>query len=296
VASLPQKPIILVVLQDFAHVLVFAGVALIMSTLIRRRVRFPGSALPYLLGFLASLAMGGVTELIQSAIGRAASWYDLGTDALGAGSAIALAAARDSRAWSRPGRSRFAVAVVGILFGLAAIYPVAHVSLAYMRRAQAFPAILEPRTALDLYFVSGTSAQTRSPLPVPWANEVDPTSLQVTFDSSRWPSFSIVETAPDWRGHESLVVDLTNPGPRALQLTLRVHDRWHNQDHYDRFNRRFTLAGHTRAVWRVPIEDIATTPRARRLDLSQVEGIVLFANGPLAAGENQLYITSLRLE
>ena len=87
---------------------------------------------------------------------------------------------------------------------------------------------------------------------------------------------------------------MENPGDLPLKLVVRVHDRLHNFEYRDRFNRNFELAPKERRNLRILIEDIRHGPRDRLMDMAHISDITLFrASVP---GSDRLRIYSLRLE
>ena len=79
-----------------------------------------------------------------------------------------------------------------------------------------------------------------------------------------------------------------------LDLGIRVHDRKHNRQFNDRYNRHFTLAAGERRTLRIPLEDIRHGPRTRLMDMQQISDITLFRGKP--AGSRRLEVYGMRLE
>lgn len=298
--ALPSKPKIFAILNDAAHVPVFGILALIFWRLIeqhRWHVARPAAA--YLSAVVVTTVLGGLIEIIQAFIGRDASFGDLGRDMLGAGCALGILASRDVRLW-RVGsrfRGRATVAILAISCGLWALYPVAEATLAYARRAAAFPVLVQFSTPLDLYFLSSGAADlSLQAFPAQWAQTADQQSLRVDFKAGNWPGVTYEELAPDWRNYGSLVVDITNPMSTPLPIAVRVHDAWHNLQYQDRFNRTFQLAPLSRQIIRIPMADIQHGLVGRELDLAHIAGIVIFTNGSAANVGRYFYLTRLWLE
>ena len=92
------------------------------------------------------------------------------------------------------------------------------------------------------------------------------------------------------------MLDLTNPGPSSLELTVRVHDASHDNRAQDRFNERFVLAPEQRRIIEVPLADIAEGPWARRLDLSRIAALGLYTSGASAEVGREFYLTRIWLQ
>jgi hypothetical protein len=136
----------------------------------------------------------------------------------------------------------------------------------------------------------------RGPLPAPWAKRPGEPSLQLVLTHSDTPGVAVVEPSPDWRGYRSLKFDIVNPESSPLRLILRIHDRWHDQEPSDRFNRGYVIEARTRGTIEVALTDIASSPRTRKLDLANVAGVGLFEPTESAVPGEKFYLVNLRLE
>jgi hypothetical protein len=299
--SLPSWPKIYGVVNNFAHAPVFGMFALVVLRLIRtRRSSATARAGDYGIAFAVAIGAGGLVEFAQIFTDRDASLEDLGTDALGAGCALGIAAAFDRQLWPEKIRlsgGRVAAAAVGLFCGLWALLPVGQAVIAYVDRATAFPAVVRFSSPRDLYFIgSGTARLSLQPLPARWARPGDDLSLRIDFTARVWPGMSHDEPEPDWRGFSALVLDVTNPDETPLRLTVRVHDAAHDQRHADRFNRAFEVLPANRMVLRILMPDILAGPVGRPLDLAHVAGIVVFESSGAASVGRYFYLTRIWLE
>lgn len=292
VARLPSHPLIIGVLNNFAHAPVFGAFAVVVLVLLRRHTSLPALAV-YFVAFLLALAAGGAVELVQPLLGRAAELRDLRNDALGALAGLALhGAIVDGSA-----RRRVPTVAVAIAAAMPAVWPVAEASQAYLVRLLRFPVIVQGLASGEQYFIQVQGAAVvPEVLPAAWARPEDPESLHIRIASGSWPGIHHLEPQPDWSGYSLLKLDLTNPDDRPLNLTLRVHDRAHDNRASDRFNRSFDLKPRIRAVLSIPLREIAEAPIGRTLDLSRVAGLILFTSGdPLEIGR-EYYVTRIWLE
>jgi VanZ family protein len=287
--GLPSHPRILAVLNNAAHGPLFAALAAVIALLVRDRVRWT-ARWQLLAAFAIAVTAGGLIELIQPALGRSRELADLWTDAAGAAAGLAvLELTRTRRPW-------IPAAVLGLTTS-AIGWPVYDAALAYEERNRQAPALLEISGRSDWYFLwtRGVHA-TEQRLPGPWRGPGDATSLRVQLDEGKWRTIGHDEPISDWRPFRRLMMDLTNPGPEPLRLTLRVHDGIHNDQATDRFNRRFVLEAATRSVLAIPLADIERAPNGRKLDLSEVTGWMIFAGNDPALARRAFYITRIWLE
>lgn len=299
--ALPHDTRASAVLQDFMHGPVFALVAVVAWRVLRTRTstRNRSTGQLYALALAISALLGGVTELLQIPGARDASVHDWLADLVGAVTGLA---AQAYFAGSRTGRHRRRLlAAVTALAGCAVLLaPAVQATLAYGNRWLRFPEVAGARSMplghLDTYFLSGMAARVSiKPLPDPWHRESRETSLEVVLGPVTWPGLALEEPYPDWRGYQTLLVDLTNPQDQPLEFTLRIHDRHHNNQLDDRFNGVLTVAPHSRQVVRIPLSDVQRAPTGRSMDMERIAGLILFRTSPGQEGQT-VYVTRMVLE
>jgi hypothetical protein len=294
---LPRSTQFMAVLQDFAHGPVFAAIAWITVLLLKRhgepkRVRYR----KYWGALAIAVVLGCAVELTQSVTGRDASLHDVVTDTLGAVLGLSVASLMDSRMSHRRHRLGISLACAFLCAGLL-VYPVADSAVGYLNRARRMPDLLVPDSTTDMRFVrAGSASVTPSYLPRHWSDGAELPSLEIQFRNSKFSGVQLFEPYPDWRPYGTLALDVTNPGPVEVELTVRVHDATHNQAYDDRFNGVFVLAPATRQVIRIPLESIRDAPGRRQMDMSRIAGLGMFTTqGEKVAGE-RIYVTRIWLE
>jgi hypothetical protein len=77
-------------------------------------------------------------------------------------------------------------------------------------------------------------------------------------------------------------------------LTLRIHDRLHNWEYEDRFNRQLVIAPSTRKIVGIPLQDIEVAPARRRMDMAAITSVMLFAWYPVPTHE--FYVSRIWLD
>jgi VanZ family protein len=287
--SLPSQPLYFRVLNDLAHAPVFGALAVVAFGLSRRYATWPAWArYAGALGF--TVLAGAIVEWIQPWIGRGGSLADLWTDAAGATAGLAIAALH-AGARRLPAMLLLAAATVAVL------YPVIPPARAYAERIRQFPTLIDFSAPADWYFIrlQGVTGDARE-LPARWRRETDGRSLCVLSTGGSFPGIAHIEPQPDWRGHAALMLDVTNPGTRPLTLTLRVHDRSHDNRIGDRFNQSITLAPGSREEITVPLQTIENAPANRRLDLARVAGIILFSDRLPGVAGHEFCLTRVWLQ
>jgi VanZ family protein len=280
-------------LQKLAHPITFGAVALLLLTLLKRQT--PRRFGSYAVAFALTVLCGAGTEIAQAFVHRDPSLLDVLRDALGASTALAgfatLVPGEDAR-----GRGRWRVTGALLAFaGFAIMVAPISISLAaYAHRDLSFPMLLEACSPLDLYFVSGGGADVSVVPSTGQATSRCGSTLRVTFGSAPYAGMALEEPYPDWRMAHTLVLDLRNPGELDLPLAVRVHDRAHNYQFRDRFNREFTLRAHESLDLAIPIAEIEDAPAGRLMNLSQIAGVIVFRDRGSMAGSFEVERILLR--
>jgi hypothetical protein len=293
--DLPGAAKYVAVLQNGCHAPAFAALSLITLAILGNRtprqertaasLTRAAARTPFVqaaVTVVAMLLLGAATEGLQGLLGRDAELDDVRSDVVGAIGATSLwlyAGLRQNPSiGSRVGR-------IGALLACAAmagywVSPLLQCANAYWNRDAQFPVLAQFRSQRDLYFVSSTVAAPQIVSIQQPANAGPPlTALRIGLDVGRWPGITLAEPVRDWRAFRVLALDLSNPGSVSVPLRLRVSDRMHKGDFYDRFNTQLLLSPQTRTTIYIPLERIALSPRTRRMDMSQISDLTLFRSG-----------------
>lgn len=258
--------------QNAGHAILFGVIALLALAALRG-----GGIRTYAAALLVTLALGGLSEWLQSTIPtRDASLGDWLRDAGGAVAFLCVAAI-----WRRDVRSRRAVGVLSVIGAaclLAVAAPVVLVWQDYRGRDAAFPQLCcVGGTWEKTFFRSNVTEFLQVPAP---KNPAGEGFLKVNIPAGKWPGFRIREVYPDWSGYELLAFDIYAEVPAPTVLVLRVDDRTHDgSDYHDRFNLDLTIESGLNRI-RVPIREILNAPAGRQMDASQMDKIFLFAKRP----------------
>ncbi len=92
------------------------------------------------------------------------------------------------------------------------------------------------------------------------------------------PGVRFLAADQDWRGYRTLAFDIFNPGD-SFVLSLRIDDDFSKPEREDRYYRGLTIA----AGWNhiaIPLEEIASSPKNRRLNLASIRRVVFFLEDP----------------
>jgi hypothetical protein len=270
------------VIQDFSHVPMFAALTAAIYCFLRFPPRVAGGP-ALLIAAISAIAIGAVTELLQSYVGRSGSWSDFRHDLLGIGAALCAIAAFDARLALMRGLRGGAAMLAIVALGVAAT-PVAQMYRAYAYRDANFPELAAFRDGREKYWTLARGVR----------REIDGDALVIEFGPDQYPGVSWYEPVPDWRGYRSLVVEVTNPNDVPLEITLRIHDRAHTSEYADRFNRAVGLRPRERRRIVVSLEEVRVAPEGRAMDLGHISDISIFRSS--ASGPPALLIHRLALE
>ncbi len=295
--------------HDFAHVLVFGVLGLFVVRALRRFRGAPAHRMRVVAFTLAlGLVLGIVTELVQRYTGGTMSRSDVVRDVLGTALGVCVAFALERATPLRSRRLLWSIAVLGLI---ASAVPLAGTLRDYRARAAAFPVLLDPAVPGGLAFVTANDGRPEVALlpagivsiggvaltGVPElgaASDARPLALRLKLDHGPWPGATLAEPAPDWRSYRRLVIELANSGPESLELGIRVNDRVHDNRYEDRFNALVELPPRTRRRIEYALEAIAAAPHGRRMNLAEIDKLVIFRDGALPGRE--FYLLHVALE
>lgn len=273
--------------SNAAHVLLSALVA---GVVLRSRRRLRGAASPrpadYLAAMVAVALLGGGLELAQMVGPGAPSSKDLGLDLMGGLAALLMAAAYQRRGWG--------LGLSGVVIMLLALSTPLRVVSDAARLWFRWPVLVDFDSAPESRFW-GTDDGARVSLARAPSGFTLPTQVaaRVSFGFGRYPAFFVRPLRTDWSQHEVLVFDVYSAYEAPQVLHLRVHDCEHNQRYEDRFNAELRIQPGAQTV-RMMLQEIASGPRDRRLNLKAVTAVILFMDGPEPPVD--LHFGSFRLE
>ena len=269
-------------LANAFHGLLFACVVGLILWL-RRNTSWRG----YVAAWLITAGLALVTELIQSLGSRDPSWVDVQTDLLGATAATALwplcFQRRASISWGRRATLASVALVAVVLIFLPVMQPIAN----WIERGQRFPVLFSAQ-------FSGALGMTESMTELEDVEiAVRDGALFMKLLAGPLPGVVITDFAPDWRGYQTLVIEVENPGTAPLSLEVHVRDFGSSDDRSDRFNAESRLLPGQRVPLRFALSDVAAGPRGRPMRIDALKVIAVYRIEP---GSDQLVMHSIRLE
>jgi hypothetical protein len=278
---------------DVGHALVFALIAWVSYDLSGRLI--PSATKTRRFAYVVGLAvmLAGGTEFAQSFGGaHFTSMSDVLRDLSGTTIFLLLQMSRDA---VRPSALRWALRLAALAIAVVIAFPVVSITREYAERDRGYPVLLRFDNAT---WEKKTLHVGRASLVGPEAaraadNSVPPGFARLDLRAGRFAGFVLDEPYPDWRGRQRLVFEVYSDQATPIRVRVRIHDRRHNGDFDDRYNREW-LVGKERQTVAIPIEEIRTGPARRELDISRVDGIGVYALRLTAPA--RLYVGPFRLE
>jgi hypothetical protein len=285
--TLPGQTLLWREVQNTGHTLLF-GVLAVLALCSYRAVYPAYTHSPlrsYLVAGSACLLAGCAVELVQLLAGGDADPGDVLRDLAGILIALCICAAfgpwpvRTGQA-VRHGTPRTLLLALAAGLTVASSWPLASLVRAYHQRAQAFPVIVDLAANWSRPFVQLNHARLEQTGDASVCAAPSSAGLvRLQLEPVRFPGISVIEPQPDWSGYDYLVLELYSTQPDPFGLTLRIHDARHDQAYTDRFNRRLTLAPGENRI-RIPLARVRDAPAGRRMDMTDIAGIMLFAASP----------------
>ncbi len=218
-----------------------------------------------------SMAVGVAVEAAQAATGGSFDPGDVMRDAGGTAIGVLLAMVRWPE-WVAGARWVLGAGAVAVLSWF--LVPPLSDLADEVRAWRQFPVLADFGAASELERF-GHSEESRAAIePVDGGQH----ALRLTLLPGAYPGIAFDYFPCDWRGWRRLVITCSNPDGRPLPLTVRIHDRQHNQEYTDRYNRTFQVPP-GRSEIDIPLSEVAAAPRGRTLDLARVAGVVVFSGG-----------------
>ena len=233
------------------------------------------------------VGLGILIEIIQSGIdGRTASSLDVVRDFMGAVLGTVWVS------WKRlswQGKGGAAIIVGAIMIWN--LYPVSIALVDEWQAREDFPLLAGFENSYELSRWGGDATMQRSQEQVRQGKF----SLRLSLTTAIYSGIHFEHFPRDWRGFDSLRFSLYNDDILPLSVTVRVHDRKHEQGqqrYTDRFNRTFVLK-HGWNDLKINLSDIQNSPKNRKMDLSEIRGLGIFV---IRQSEKKvLYLDDVRL-
>jgi len=224
--------------------------------------------------FAITLLIGVTVEIGQSGIGRSPDLGDLIRNFIGASLALFFWAPSRKEVSKLVLRISQAVTVTAIVISFV---PLAAAIIDEWTATKQFPVLSDFETPFEMDRWGG-DAEFSIDQKIAYHGK---SSLKALLNTSTYSGVSLEYFPADWQGYRALEFGIYNPSTESLKMTCRVHDRQHTRGpgpelYEDRFNRSYLLAKGWNPI-AIDLADIAHAPKNRRMNLSQIQGIGIFA-------------------
>jgi hypothetical protein len=259
---------------DAGHAPLFGVIAIVVRGWLAGRSPSVSRARVSLAAFGITVGLGAATEVIQMLQSHGdPSTTDLLRDMAGAGAFLLGAWGAGHR-----GRARTVAALGALIVLLASGWTLSLTSARYVARDRAFPTLF----ALDgswweaAFIELNGNRLEPGRLPAPDPGGEGGRLARLDLQPGPYSGITFDEPYPDWRGRDRLTLTIVSDLDAPLPMAIRIHDAAHDRRYRDRFNQRLTISPGVNRI-AIPIEQIQWAPDRRRMDLSRVRGVVLFA-------------------
>jgi len=246
-----------------------------LLTLTVRPWRFVSDWKLWALSSLLVLFLGLGVEFIQSLSGRDMDGRDMFRNLTGLWAVLAL---QQWAAFQKPYpiRTWLTRILAGILLAID-LSSVTRIAVQQVQVSQWLPDLYDFQHDYPERFWSGQVARSSAEDCGPLAES----ALSIPLTTRRYSGASLHNLPSDWRDYDELAFVLWNPHSDTLPLTLRINDLAHERgenEYNDRFNRSFQI---TPGINRIHqnLNDIATAPKDRRMDMGKIRRLMFFTSG-----------------
>jgi hypothetical protein len=257
------------------HTILFFIISFSLYHLIASRIRYSNKILIYFIVFILGMSLGVLIELLQSFTQRESSINDVYRDLYGIIASLCLIAVINLKDINRQKLTVVFYIFTGAAFLLMGMIPLIKLSWHYIERGNAFPVIVDLDADWSSSFIQFNNAEIMKATGLN-KKENDNLSL-IRFNHGQYPGISVIEPEPDWSNYHKLHLKIFSSYEHDIDLVLRVHDKQHNQDLIDRFNKKLPVKPGLND-FEIALNQIQNGPVNRQLDLKSVAGLTLFSN------------------
>ena len=220
--------------------------------------------------FTVGVLFGILIEVLQISLQREASVVDLYRDVVGIFAGLCLVASGEAKKIHKH-VYRFLSLSIAVALLLLALTPLIQLSVHYIQRNNAFPLLVDLGAGWSDSFIDYNQAELLCGLDQ-YKNEG---LHEVLFAPGRFSGVSVREPVANWSTYRHLKFSVVSSAEVDVVLVIRIHDKQHNQEYSDRFNQALVVRPGIND-YSLTLGSIREGPIARKLDLSQIAGIILF--------------------
>jgi hypothetical protein len=259
-------------LWNLGHIAYFAIVAWLLAK-IKSVKKIP---LPYLWAvfLLITVLLGILIEILQYGTDRTPDLGDISRDLTGC---LLVLAFHPALLKSSNKVVLLFVRLLAIAVLLIHLKPLAIALIDESTARSQFPILSNFETAFELGRWDGTASK----VIVKPGPTNDSYLLKIGLMPTTYSGVGMKYLPSDWTGYKLVNISIFKPSDKPLSITIRIHDAWHETGanayaHSDRLNRRLNLIQGWNDI-KIPLSHIESAPNKRKMDLSKISSISLFA-------------------
>ena len=257
-------------LFNSGHVILFAVIAYFLFFRLYATGRFSGVVTTGLVVLVTGMLLGLMIEGLQGVMHRESSVDDLYRDFFGIVGGLGLASVRCQKI--RHNRIWLIIFSVAVL--LSGISPLFQISWHYLQRNKAFPIIVQFDEGWSSSFVRFNKAALLGPVADPVGDE-NTELYRIRFDPAKYPGVSVLESEEGWIVYDRLHIKVFSDNKEDVDLTVRIHDKAHDQNYDDRFNQSYVVSPGINEI-SIDLMRVRKAPVGREMDMANIAGIQLF--------------------
>ena len=224
--------------------------------------------------FLITIGLSIIIEGIQFFTNRSAELSDIGRNLIGTALAVIYSGMiKDQRLFYK---FFLKISILVIIF--LSLIPLIRSTVDEINARVNFPVLATFESSFEMDRWVGTSLFKRSNI-VARDGEY---SLQIQFIDTTYSGMELVYFPGNWSNYKYLNFSIYYGQTDTFIIYVRIHDINHmnyNQDYSDRYNTSFVLH-HGWNDLQICLKDVAKAPKTRLMDLTKIDGLIIFAYRP----------------
>lgn len=194
--------------------------------------------------------------------------------------------------WLR-GRPRRLIGWISVIVLIIVMQSLIPVAVSYAGRSGAYPRVVDMTEAWQQRFIEPrNSLLFIGTPPKDWQSRNRRVTAMILFEPEAGAGVMIHEPYPDWRGYNTLQIQIFSLLDEPREVTLRIEDKRTEKPRGDRTDIPLEVApGYN--LYEIPMARIRTGPDGRRLRLHKIRRVGVFSNG--ADESFMLFFSDFRL-
>jgi VanZ family protein len=280
--DLPGNTKLIRELQNTGHTFAFGILAFVLLKVLRGFDSFENlnGKYQYIFIFVICLFAGILIELFQLYVHRDADVFDVARDVAGIIAFLGANTLADKNLITYKKTTGKKLKIIGVTVSVVvlilALLPLARLTIIYIQRYQSFPVLADFKSGWINEFLTPNHSDLKIVnAPDDWMGKTREMVARIILYPAQYPGLEFYEPQPDWTGYTNLNFKIFSRHSVPISLILRIHDIKHNNQYTDRFNRTISIKPGETTV-RIPLTEIKSAPERREMEMSQIDGLIVF--------------------